>query len=272
MNDPVNHRMNDSVNDQPNDVDWWASRLIDHEIAFADVPAELRGAVHERVEEFGTQRRTLLRLGTDHRVDVALTDRAVNSAMNAPDAVVVPLWRRLTPLVAVAAASIAVIVVGMSVLQGDDRPDLIAVDAPVVETGSDEIALTDGAATTGATPSTDAVPVVDESASAMSIDSTAPDTEASDQTTPDAVRRAPLPAEVTEIADVIELAEFVAEWSATPPALLEGPALCDDSEGRPAIAVNVRFAGIDARAYFSPEAGVVLRAVADCLNVASIVP
>jgi hypothetical protein len=81
-----------------------------------------------------------------------------------------------------------------------------------------------------------------------------------------------MPSEVTEIADMIELADYLRQWQTTPPALLDGPSACEDDEGRPAIAVNVRFAGIDAQAYFSPEAGVMLRAVADCLKLASIVP
>lgn len=81
-----------------------------------------------------------------------------------------------------------------------------------------------------------------------------------------------MPTEITEIADMIELAELADEWRTSPPPLLDGPAACEDDQGRPAVAVNVRFAGIDAQAYYSPDAGVMLLAVADCLKLASIVP
>lgn len=271
MSDRVNNQPNDPVNDAVNDVDWWASRLIDQEIAFADVPADLRGVVQERVETFGVQRRALLRLGADHRVDTAITDRAIATASNPPTAVVVPLRRRLVPLLGVAAATIGVIVVGVSVLGSDDRPDVIAVDAPESVAKSSDSAI--AADAIGAAPSTEAEisPPVDGSALAMSVDTAAP-AGATPESALDDAPREPMPTDITEIADMIELAELAAEWRTSPPPLLDGTAACEDDQGRPAVAVNVRFAGIDAQAYYSPEAGVMLLAVADCLKLASIVP
>lgn len=267
MSDPVNHQPNEPVTD----VDWWASRLIDQEIAFADVPADLRGQVQERVETFAVQRRTLLRLGADHRVDSTATDRAIASALNPPEAVVVPLRRRLVPLLGVAAATIGVVVVGVSVLGTDDRPDVIAVEAPDRATKSNEASVTGDATDTTPNAVAEVAPPVDGSALAMSVDTAAPSVETPETVLPDAPR-VPMPAEVTDIADMIELADLAAEWRTSPPPLLDGPAACEDDQGRPAVAVNVRFAGIDAQAYYSPDAGVMLLAVADCLKLASIVP
>lgn len=273
MNEPTNDQVNDAMNDAMNDTDWWASRLVDHEIAFADVPAELRSAVQSRVKEFDAQRRTLNRLGLEHRVDPELTARAVATAMRAPDAIVVPLRRRLAPFAAVAAASIAVVVIGVSVLRSDDRPDVVAIDATSAETFADPTpAVGDDADARSSAPA-EVAPTIDGNTLAMTTDTAAleagaPDTASADVATP----RAPMPNEVTEIADMIELAAYLEQWRITPPALLEGAAACEDDEGRPAIALNVRFAGIEAQAYFSPEAGVMLLAVADCLKLASIVP
>jgi hypothetical protein len=267
MNDPINDRANDQVND----ADWWASRLVDEEIAFADVPADLRGAVLARAEEFARQRRALLRIGVDHRVEPDVSERAVAAAMNPPAAVVVPMRRHLAPFVGVAAATIAVVVIGVSVLRSDGRPDVVTVDANATATKAVEEMTTADDAPSESEAIAEAAPV-DGSTLAMTIDTGAPET--SNDTVPiaPASPRAPMPTEVTEIADMIELADYLRQWQATPPALLDGPSACEDDEGRPAIAVNVRFAGIDAQAYFSPEAGVMLRAVADCLKLASIVP
>lgn len=266
MNDSFGHPGSDPASD----VDWWASRLIDGEVAFADVPADLRGAVQDRVEVFNVQRRALLRLDVDHRVDSALTERAVSAAMHPPEATVVPWRRRLVPLLAVAAASIGVIAVGASVVGRDDSPDVIAVDAPTVMAESNAAPAFDDAPKAAPGSADDIVPPVDDNAVAMSVDTAAPSLEP--ETTTDTTRREAMPDEITEIADMIELAALADRWRVSPPALLDGPAACVDDEGRPAVAVNVRFAGIDAQAYYSPESGVMLLAVADCLKLASIVP
>jgi hypothetical protein len=268
----VNQRSNDPVNESADvpadDGDWWASRLIDGEIAFADVPADLRGLVHDRAEVFNVQRRALLRLDGDHRVDSALTERAVATAMLRPESNDVPRRRRLAPLLAVAAVSVGVIAVGASVLRRDDSPDLIAVDAPAVPAESNAAPAIEESPK-AAPGSVDIEPTIDDGAAAMSVDTApllAPEAAA------DTTRREAMPDEITEVADMIELAALADRWRVSPPALLDGPAACEDDEGRPAVAVNVRFAGIDAQAYYSPEAGVMLLAVADCLKLASIVP
>lgn len=271
MSDPATQRPSDPENEPSTDVDWWASRLVDQEIAFADVPADLRGAVHERAETFGAQRRALLRLGADHSVDANVTERAIAAAYEPPAANVVPLRRRLVPLIGVAAASIAVVVVGISVLGSDDRSDVIAIDAPEIMTKSDDATITVDAVESAPTDVTEDAPAIDGSALAMSVDTAAP-ADATPTTPSVDAPLEPMPTEITEIADMIELAELAATWETSPPPRLDGPAACEDDQGRPAIAVNVRFAGIDAQAYYSPGAGVMLLAVADCLKLASIVP
>lgn len=253
--------MNEPTAEPTNDIDWWASRLVDHEIAFADVPADLRPGVRERADEFAARRQALLRLGVDHRVDSSLTDRAIAAAVQPSDAVVVPLRRRLLPLMAVAAASIAVIAFGASVLQRDSEPDVVALDLLANDATAPEAAVQSDVVTPSAAPDTSAPS--SDAASTMSVDTAA-------KATPEAP--APMPTDVVEIADMIELAEFTRDWWTAPPPPLDGPVACADDQGRRAVAVNVRFAGIDAQAYFSTDAGVMLLAVADCLKLASIVP
>lgn len=253
--------MNEPTSEPASDVDWWASRLVDQEIAFADVPADLRAGVRERADEFAAQRQALLRLGVEHRVDATITDRAVVAAMQPTDAVVVPLRRRLVPLMAVAAASVAVIAVGTSVLQRDSEPDVVALDLAANELSTPEPAVASDAVTPGAAAET----------SASSTDDTATMSAGAEEKAASEVRTS-MPTDVVEIADMIELAEFTRDWWTSPPPLLDGPAACADDQGREAVAVNVRFAGIDAQAYFSAGAGVMLLATADCLKLASIVP
>lgn len=259
MNEP--RERFDTPSGSMDDIDWWASRLVDGEIAFADVPVDLRGPVQQQADVFGIQRRTLMRAGVEHRVDAVLTDRAVTAALQPPAAVVVPIRRRLLPVVAVAAASIAVIAFGATVLQRDVEPDVVAFDAPAAETAVESAAISPEPA--GAPEVTDTVAPVEADSSAQSIDSMP-------ATAPSA--KAVMPSDVIEIADMIELSEIISGWWTSPPPLLADEPACTDDLGRPAVAVNVLFAGIEAQAYFSPERGVMLLAVADCLKLASIVP
>lgn len=260
MNEP--RERFETTSDPLGDIDWWASRLVDGEIAFADVPVDLRGPVQQQADVFAVQRRTLMRAGVEHRIESVLTDRAVTAALKPPDAVVVPIRRRLLPVVAVAAASIAVVAFGANVLQRDVEPDVVAFDAPPAETATMESA-TITAEPAGAPEVTDTVAPVEADSSAQSIDSNPENSPAA---------KAVMPTDVIEIADMIELSETIRDWWTSPPPLLAGEPACTDDLGRPAVAVNVLFAGIEAQAYFSPEQGVMLLAVADCLKLASIVP
>lgn len=257
------------------DIDWWASRLVDREIDFADVPADLRSAVQDRATAFITQRRTLLRLGQDHEVESSTTEAAIRVAHRSADASVVPLRRRLVPLVAVAAATIGVIGVGVAILQPDDSPDVVAFESVRVA-DSIELASETVIAPEMAAPAADDV-IVDDSAAVMAVDGDdAKSSDAIDTTDEDMAiddrPTAPMPTDVVEIADKIELADVYRSWIDSTPPALEGDAACEDDFGRRALAINIRFAGIDAQAYFSREAGVILLAVADCLKLASIVP
>ena len=258
------------------DIDWWASRLVDREIDFADVPADLRSAVQDKATAFATQRRTLLRLGQDHHVDATVTEVAMRVARRSPDASIVPIRRRLAPLLAVAAATVGVVGVGVAILQPDDSPDVVAFEsvrvAESIDLANDKVGTPEVAV-----PAADAEVLVDDSSAAMAIEGDdAGSADVVDSTTEDVTiddrSSAPMPTDVVEIADMIELADVYRSWADSPPPALEGDAACDDDLGRPALAINIRFAGIDAQAFYSPESGVMLLAVSDCLKLASIVP
>ena len=262
MNEP--NRPSDSQpdpnRDATSDVDWWASRLVDGEIAFADVPADLRREVDGRVAVFATQRRTMLRSAADHHVDTRIVDAAVTAALDPRDAVVVPLRRRLVPFFAVAAASIAVIAFGASVLQRDDDTDVIALDASteaVVSTVVPAIGDQTVEKTVEATPGDE------QSAAAMSLDSAV---DSPDQ------GPASMPTTVTDIANTDELADFTREWWTSPPPFADGEPSCRDELGRRPVAVRLTFAGVETEVYFSPEQGVMLLSTADCSKLASIIP
>ena len=262
MNDPTRHSgsIPEPNRDATSDVDWWASRLVDGEIAFADVPADLRREVDGRVAVFATQRRTMLRSAADHHVDTRVVDAAVTAALDPHDAVVVPLRRRLVPFFAVAAASIVVIAFGASVLQRDDDTDVVALDASV------EVVASSAVPAIGDEPverTVASAPGDEESAAAMSLDSTV---DSPDQ------GPASMPASVVDIANTDELADFTREWWTAPPPTADGEPICRDDLGRRPVAVRLTFAGVETEVYFSPEQGVMLLSMADCSKLASILP
>lgn len=280
MSEPNNESAGESISD----VDWWASRLVDQEIAFADVPVDLRGAVDERASVFAAQRRSMLRAGLDHRLDPSFTERAVSAARVAAsklpasdtEASVVPLRRRLAPVLAVAAAAIGVIAVGSSVLQRDDRPDVIALDAVAFDVDplsaeSEKRSSTDVDATAGTAADDAAVSemAIDES---MVVESGPSDTAIPMSADAPTVDPGNIDPGVIEIATIAEAARLLSDWSITPPPTRADTVGCSDSKGRPAVALNVRFAGVDAIAFFSPTTGVSFYATADCRELASLVP
>ncbi len=260
--------MNDRTSepDPELDVDWWASRLVDREVDFADVPIDLRAAVQERSTSFAVQRRSLLRSGTDHTVDTSITNAAVSAALRSPDTATTRGRSRLVPLLAMAAASVGVIAVGATILQPDDSPEVIAVESADVIASVDVVREAKIPTTVDAEPVDDQIVPESESAAAMAVDdttaaSTTPDLPTHDEAT-----------NVVEIADLADLSEIVRSWIDVPPPFVDGTSPCVDDQGRRALAISVRFAGIDVLAYFSAEAGVTLLSVSDCSTIASIVP
>lgn len=264
--------MNDhtSEDDPELDVDWWASRLVDREIEFADVPADLRGSVQARSAAFMVQRRTLLRSGAENVVDESVTNAAIAAALRSPTATVIPLRRRLAPILAVAAVSIGVIAIGTSILRPDDSTDETAVEfadmaanVDVVREAEIPAAVTSESVVEGAAPESD-------TASAMGIDDAAPTIPPADELSEMATANVSI--DTVEIADENELSELFRSWiDSSPPTSTEAPS-CDDDFGRPELSLTVTFAGIEARVYFSPEDGVSVRAISDCSILASIVP
>ena len=243
------------------DVDWWSSRLVDREIDFADVPPDLRRAVQERSTTFAIQRRTLLRSGVENTVDTSVTNDAIVAALRSPDATVTPLRRRLVPILAVAAASVGVIAMGAAILQPDETPDVVAFESEMVVAGVE------------ITPAVVEQPIDDEK---NSPDVDSPESDSATAMAVEEMTAEPpvtdVPSDVLEIADVTELSDWFRSWGDSPPAARAGTSSCNDDRGRLALDVDVRFAGIDAQVYFSPEAGVILLAVSDCSTLASIVP
>ncbi len=243
------------------DVDWWASRLVDREIEFADVPADLRGAVHDRSTSFATQRRALLRSGAEHVLDTPMTNAAVAAALRPSDATVTPIRRRLAPVLAVAAVSVGVIAIGVASLRPNDSPDVVAVGIFDAAVSMDANRNTNEGAMVESESAAAAIAPSDDAASALALDET------------DA---APLvaetPSEVVEIADTTDLVDLFSAWIHSPPPTLTGTPSCGDDLGRRPLALTIRFDGIDAQAYFSPDAGVLLKATSDCSTLASIVP
>lgn len=255
MNDPT------PEDDPELDVDWWASRLVDREIEFADVPADLRGSVQARSAAFMVQRRTLLRAGAEDVVDESVTNAAVAAALRSPTATVIPLRRRLAPILAVAAVSIGVIAIGTSILRPDDSTDETAIELADMTASVDIVREAETSTAVAAEPVVEAIAPENDSASAMAIDDASSDMAAAD-----------VPIDAVDIADENELSELFRSWvDSPPPASTESPA-CDDDFGRPELSLTVTFAGIEARVYFSPEDGVSVVAISDCSILASIVP
>ncbi|MDA0371167.1 MAG: hypothetical protein O3C62_01050 [Actinomycetota bacterium] len=251
------------------DVDWWASRLVDREIDFADVPADLRAPVQERSASFATQRRSLLRVGAEHTLESSVTDAAIVAARRPPEIASLPRRRRLTPLLAMAAASVGVIAIGANIFRSGDSPVAVTLESQMVITDLDGARSTTDEIIVESAPKSVPGVAEDDPASAMAVDDTQSEPSESEELTD-------LPPESTsvtvEISDLDALSDLSRSWSdSSPPLLSEAPA-CDDDRGRRAIDLDIRFAGIDAQAYFSPEAGVILRAVSDCEELASIVP
>jgi hypothetical protein len=165
-----------------------------------------------------------------------------------------------------AAASMGVIAVGATILQPDDSPDVIAVESADVIASVDVVREAKIPTTVDAEPVDDQIVPESESAAAMAVDDATAASTTPDLPTPDEATN------VVEIADLADLAEIVRSWIDVPPPFVDGSSPCEDDQGRRALAISVRFAGIDALAYFSREAGAMLLSPTDCSMIASIVP
>lgn len=217
-----------SSTDGVDDVDWWASRLADREIDFADVPADLRSAVQDRARRFGENRNRLLRSATDTRMDDATLDRAVRAAIR-PTSGGSRTRSFFVPLSA-AAAIVAVIAIGLSLVDDGDSDSIIT--SGVEETSLDEKSVSTAASADQAMVATEMAPAA-EGARTDSI-----------------------------VIDTAErLVALARDWATTAPAQRDEP-FCPD--GSPALELEAIHAGVAVEVHYAPDRGATLVAIDDC--------
>lgn len=214
--------------DGVDDVDWWASRLVDHEIDFADVPADLRSAVQDRARRFLEIRNRLLRSVASERVEDSVVERAVQSAVR-PTTSGGRARSFFVPLSA-AAAVVAVIAIGLTLVDGGDSDSIVTSSADAnsrVETS-----------------------VVASADQAMAATEMAP---------------AAAGAKIESVAITIDTAEqlvaFAREWVTSTPAVRAEP-ICSDVS--PALEIEATHVGLVAEVHFDADRGATLVAVDDC--------
>ena len=217
------------------DIDELASRLIDHDIELSEIPHELRAAVDARAVQFGDNRLQLLASlpHADNSTINAAVQRA--AAEGKTHSTTQSQHRRLSMYVASLAAAAAVIaVVGVAITQSSSSDQSTA-----------EIAAT-------------AKIAPEEMAAPMAADSAVAGTASWD-----------LP---LVINDTNELQDLVSAWTVEGFVVPQKTApLCDDLL-RPAVDVEVTFAGETAEIHFTQPDGVVVYRLSDCLVIVGIVP
>jgi hypothetical protein len=241
--DPTNNTDDDII-----DIDELASRLVDRDIDPADIPSELRTAVESRAAQFVTNRQQLLT--SLPQADGSTIDRAINEALRSsrtqPE--VRAKSRKFGVYIgSLAAAAVVVAVVGVAVTQS----------------GSSDESVSDMAVAAKISPEVAAAPMASEAPAEMSAASFAP--MAADSTLSGA--KASL-----IIGDTNELQDLVSEWSVEGFVVPQRTvALCDDLL-RPAVDVEVTFAGEPAEIHFTPQDGVIVYRISDCSVIIGIVP
>ena len=240
--DPTNNTDDDII------IDELASRLVDRDIDLADIPSELRTAVESRAAQFVTNRQQLLT--SLPQADGSTIDRALNEALRSSrtQPVVRVKSRRFGVYIgSLAAAAVVVAVVGVAVTQS----------------GSSDESVSDMAVAAKISPEVAAAPMASEAPAEMSAASFAP--MAADSALSGA--KASLIIDGTD-----ELQDLVSEWSVEGFVVPQRTvALCDDLL-RPAIDVEVTFAGEPAEIHFTPQDGVIVYRISDCSVIIGVVP
>ena len=241
-NDPTNNTDNNIT------IDELASRLIDRDIEISEVPHELRTTVNARAAEFGTNRQQLL-AALPH-VDDSTIDRAVNEALQSgrTQSVAHTRSRKFGVYIgSLAAAAAVVAIVGVAVTQSGSSDESVS-DMAVAAKISPEVAAAPMASEAPAEMSA-------ESFSPMIADSAVSGTKAS-----------------LIINDASELQDLVSEWSVEGYVVPQkSEALCNDPL-RPAVDVEVTFAGEPAEVHFSITDGIVVYRTDTCDMMGGIVP
>ena len=240
--DPTNNTDDDII------IDELASQLVDRDIDLADIPSELRTAVESRAAQFVTNRQQLLT--SLPQADGSTIDRALNEALRSSrtQPVVRAKSRKFGVYIgSLAAAAVVVAVVGVAVTQS----------------GSSDESVSDMAVAAKISPEVEAAPMASEAPAEMSAASFAP--MAADSALSGA--KASLIIDGTD-----ELQDLVSEWSVEGFVVPQRTvALCGDPL-RPAIDVEVTFAGEPAEIHFSIADGIVVYRTDTCDMMGGIVP
>jgi len=237
------------------DIDELASRLIDHDIDLGEIPYELRDAVDARVVEFENNRRQLLASIplADHSTINAAIQRAVIGSKTQP---ATQLKTQLTPrrlsmyVASLAAAAAVVAIIGVAVTQS----------------GSSDQSVAEIAASAKIAPEEMATPMASEATADMSADSFAP-MAADSGVAETASWGSPL-----VINDTNELQDLISAWTVEGFVVPQKTAPLCDNPLRPAVDVEVTFAGEAAEIHFTQPDGVVVYRLSDCLVIVGIVP
>ena len=233
--------MNERTDSEPNEesvdvVDWWSSRVVDREVEFADVPADLRSAVHRRASDFDALRIGLASLGSSSDANDLMIARAIREGATTGSPSRASHLRRITGPLGLAAALVAVVSIGINVVGRDSNTgDGVAATA-------DMSAMSSPLAKSAESMAVDAAPAAAEAGTAAPIN----------------------------IADMVELGEFTHGWWANPPSMKPEP-LCPTVDDMQAVDLDIVFAGQPAEIHFGPGELKVLSTV-DCMVMAGITP
>lgn len=233
---------NDTGDEDIDVVDWWASRVVDREVEFADVPIDLRSDVQRRASDFGAVRTGLSVLASTESIDDLAIQRAVERARKVSPTSSSSMVRRIVGPLGMAAALIAVVAIGISAIGSGDSGEDFA-------TTADETAL--------ASPQAKNVETVN--GEQMSQDSSAPmATGASVQAASSAV----------VIADMVELTALTADWWTNPPPRRDD-ATCPQEGDMHVVDIDVVFAGTTAEIHLG-SASLMVYSLTDCTVLAGI--
>jgi hypothetical protein len=242
-NDPTHNTDDNNIK-----IDELASRFVDRDIHLAGIPAELRAAVETRAAQFVTNREQLL-TSLPH-ADGSTIDRAVNEALrsNRTQSVTHTRARKFGVYIgSLAAAAAVVAIVGVAVTQS----------------GSSDESVSNMAVAAKISPEVAAAPMASEAPAEMSAESFSP------MIADSAISGAKAS---LIINDTSELQDLVSEWSVEGFVVPQkSEALCDDPL-RPAIDVDVTFAGEPAEVHFSIADGIVVYRTDTCDMMGGIVP
>ena len=237
-NDPTNNTGDNLT------INELASRLIDHDIEISEVPHELRAAVNAQAVEFGKNRQQLL--AAPPYVNGSTINDAVQRAVIGGTTESKPHKLRMY-VASLAAAAAVVAIVGVAVTQS----------------GSTDQSVSDMAISAKISPEMAVVPITDEAPADMTADSFAPMAAGS---TLSGAKASLI------ISGTNDLRDLVSEWSVEGSVIPQKTEpLCDDPV-RPAIDVEVTFAGEPAEIHFTQPDDVVVYRLSDCLVIVGIVP